>query len=126
MGSTISTYSIFPGRSNIQIRTEIDDIILGANILSPLGIIIYELITNTMKYAFADRNDGVINVNTRLKDDHLFLVFEDNGCGISKDVNMDNSPGFGLQLVRMLIKQINGSLKIESVQGTKFTFKFPV
>ena len=91
----------------------------------PLGFIVNELITNAIKYAFAERGDGVITIKAMRPENRVFLVFEDNGCGIPESVTVENSSsGFGLQLVGMLVKQIHGSLTIEKQNGTRFVIEF--
>ncbi|HEY1404966.1 MAG TPA: chemotaxis protein CheB [Spirochaetota bacterium] len=118
--------SIFPQMVSIRINTHIEDIVLNAKMLPPLGIIINELITNAMKYAFADCPDCVISVSAIKKENRLFLTFEDNGSGIPESVTFENSTGFGLQLVKMLVKQINGSIFIEREKGTRYVMEFEV
>ncbi len=114
--------------ASIPIKTEIavDDFILPVRILSPLGIIINELITNSMKHAFSDRNDGLITVSAEKKDNHVTIIIADNGTGIPDSIDLENSSGFGLQLVQMLTEQIDGVVKIERDKGTKFILEFDV
>jgi len=117
--------NIFQLNESIDIQTQIEDISLDAQFISPLGIIINELITNSIKYAFNDESGNpqiLLRVSTtgRL----LYLEYQDNGAGIPESVSFDNSTGFGLQLVNMLVKQINGSIRIEREKGTKFVIEF--
>ncbi len=126
---------IFPNRGQVSIKARIDDIILDAKTLLHLGIIVNELITNTMKYAFAGRDNGKILVSFSTKDDHITLVIEDDGTGIAepdrpdhnrRSTDMAASSGFGLQLVGMLAQQLEGTVDTKSSsQGTSFTITFP-
>ena len=59
---------VFPNKASVQIETRIDDFVLGVKLLSPLGIIVNELLTNAMKYAFIGRDDGLITVSAAIKD----------------------------------------------------------
>ena len=104
---------VFPNRASVQIETRIDDFVLGVKLLSPLGIIVNELLTNAMKYAFIGRDDGSIKVSAGIKDHRATIVIEDNGNGIPETIDIENSSGFGLQLVGRLTKQIGGTIKIE-------------
>ncbi len=117
---------IFPHKGAIKVKCQVDDIILSTRTLSPLGIIINELITNSMKYAFTGRKEGVIIVKASEKKGRVSLIFEDNGIGMPESVSFDNPSGFGLMLVSTLIKQINGSISIIRKKGTKFVIEFPV
>ena len=69
----------FPNRERVDVKTRVDDIVLDAKILSPMGIIVNELLTNTMKYAFADRGSGRMAVSFSIKGGHATLIVEDNG-----------------------------------------------
>ncbi len=116
--------SNFPNSKAVRIDKNIDDFILDSMRLSTLGIIINELLTNIMKYAFADRADGLITVSALLKDNQVSIIIQDNGVGVPESVNVEKSTGFGLQLVMMLTKQLRGSIQIENVNGVKVTLKF--
>jgi two-component sensor histidine kinase len=99
---------------------------LGAEILSPLGIIVNELLTNAMKCAFIGRKDGLITVSAAIKDHRATIVIEDNGIGFPESIDLGTSCGFGLQLVGMMTKQIYGTIKIERRKGTRFVLEFEV
>ena len=115
---------IFPQKHALKIETSIDEVILSSKILSPIGMIINELISNTMKHAFNGRDEGFIAVTASKKEDRMFIMVMDNGHGIPESVTFDNSPGLGLRLVEMLVKQINGSITIERERGAKFIIEF--
>lgn len=107
-------------------KFEIDDIILSVDVVSPLGIIINELISNSMKYAFTGMDDGIITVKAHIIENHVSLTYEDNGPGIPESITFENSTGFGMTLISMLVKQIYGSIAIERDKGTRFVIKFDV
>lgn len=116
----------FPRKNKISINTWIDDIIVDSRVLSPLGIILYELTSNALKYAFNDRENGIITVNAALNGNMVSFVFSDNGPGIPESVSLENSPGFGLQLAQLLVKQLRGTLALEREKGTCYLIEFPV
>jgi PAS domain S-box-containing protein len=115
---------LFPKQSSITIETRIDDFVLGVNLLSLLGMIVNELLTNAMKYAFIGRDEGLITIAATIQDQRATLVIEDNGNGIPGTVDIEHSSGFGLRLVGMLTKQLDGTIKIERGKGTRFVLEF--
>ncbi|PKL17167.1 MAG: hypothetical protein CVV49_12620 [Spirochaetae bacterium HGW-Spirochaetae-5] len=116
--------SVFPRGGSVKIITRIEDIILNVRMLSPLGIIINELITNSIKYAFIGRNNGQITVTASRRGDKICITYEDDGPGIPDGIDFENSTGFGMQLVSMLVGQINGTVTIERDSGTRFLIEF--
>jgi PAS domain S-box-containing protein len=118
--------NIFPVIQNIEIKTDVEDIALTPKFLSPLGIIFNELITNSMKYGFKDRLVGTIHVSGRKLDDHITLTYSDDGPGYPDSISFQNSSGFGLQLIQMLIDQINGVIKIVREEKTLIQIDFKI
>lgn len=115
---------LFPQQSSITIEIRINDFVLGINLLSLVGMIVNELLTNAMKYAFIGRNEGLITVAATIQGQRATLVIEDNGNGIPETVDIEHPSGFGLRLVGMLTKQIDGTIKIERGKGTRFVLEF--
>ncbi|MEZ7893076.1 MAG: PAS domain S-box protein [Candidatus Wallbacteria bacterium] len=118
--------SIFSKNSPLRIQTQIEDIVLGVNILTPLGIILNELISNAVKHAFDGCDDRIINISAFKKEGRMAIIFKDNGTGISDTISFKNSSGFGLQLIQMLVKQMKGAISIENQNGTCFNMEFDV
>ena len=116
----------FPNSAKVKIETDIEDFVLNVQTLSPLGIIINELLTNMMKYAFTGRDSGVIKVSASVKDNMAVVCVQDNGVGMPDAIDFKNSTGFGLELVNMLVTQIGGSIRIERGEGTRFVLEFTV
>ena len=117
---------MFPDRQNIKIETQVDDFTLGAQVIFPLGIIVNELLTNAMKYAFTDRKSGLIKISAVLKGTRATIIFEDNGVGIPEFTSDEQRKGFGITLIELLTEQIKGSFKIETNSGTKFVIEFDI
>jgi two-component sensor histidine kinase len=115
---------IFPKTAEVSIKTDIENILLSPEILSPLGILINELVTNTMKYAFIGKSSGTISIRALTIGNLISLVFEDDGCGIPDSVRIENSSGFGLSLVSMLAKQLKGTIEFKRHNGTKVVLEF--
>ena len=102
---------------------DIEDIILNIETAIPCGLIVTELVTNSIKYAFS-RDEGVINVKFTRKLDKLKLVVSDSGIGLPDYLLKEGSNSLGLLLVKMLVKQLEGELKIDNTNGTTFTIIF--
>lgn len=116
---------IFPNSPMVGVETHIAPISVDTKIVSTLGIIINELITNSMKYAFRDRTEGTLAVTVENQGDSLQMVVQDDGPGLPESVGFENSNGFGLMLVGNLAKQLRGELAIERTGGTKIILQFP-
>lgn len=119
-------FQLFPDRQNIRLEIHIDNFFIGSKQMFPLGLIINELLTNTMKYAFEGRSSGLIQVNITKKENLATFIFYDNGIGMPKSWNADKHKGFGLILIELLTDQIAATYKIEIENGTKFTFNFKI
>ncbi|MBP7737366.1 MAG: PAS domain S-box protein [Spirochaetes bacterium] len=118
--------SLFPAGAAMTIEKRIDNFTMDVKKLLPLGIIVNEIVTNAMKYAFAGRNSGVITVSTSIQGKRATVIIGDNGIGIPEPVDIDHSTGFGLMLVGILAKQIAGTIRIERGGGTRFAIEFNV
>jgi PAS domain S-box-containing protein len=114
----------FSGAIDVKVEKDIGDFELDTNKLLPLGIIINELLTNVMKYAFAGRAKGLVRISASLSGVTVGIAIEDDGKGIPSDIDFRNSTGFGLMLVEMLTKQLKGSIGIERGKGTRVVLTF--
>ena len=118
-------FQLFPDEQNIKIKTEIDEFPIGSKQMFPLGLIVNELLTNAMKYAFVKVDSGLIQISITKIDNHVTFIFGDNGIGMPKSKADNNGhKGFGLTLIELLIDQIEGNYKIETNNGTKFIIEF--
>jgi two-component sensor histidine kinase len=112
---------------NIQLILKVENVIIGVKQASPLGLIVNELITNSLKYAFPENRQGEIMLSLQQIEDQLEMEYEDNGVGIPKDFDWKSSNTLGLKLVRTLVEnQLDGSIDMERNNGTKFTIKFNI
>jgi|UPI000478595A PAS domain S-box-containing protein len=116
----------FPGRTDVTVETAVEDVVLEANLVFPLGILVTELITNAMKHAFPERERGTVRISAGLEGKNIVLVCEDDGVGLPEGVTLDNSPGFGFHLVRMLVRQMRGTILVERKVGTRFRIEFAI
>ncbi|HBM15910.1 MAG TPA: hypothetical protein DD381_06160 [Lentisphaeria bacterium] len=117
----------FGGLPNIVIEKQIQNIFLPSSIFFSVGIIVNELITNSIKYAFRDKaNSGKITISVLQKNNNAVMIIQDDGVGIPESVRANGQKGFGLSLVDFMLEQIKGKLSIEIDNGTIFTIEFPL
>ncbi len=118
------SYTVSPD----QIQTEFDtgEIYLGIDTAIPCGLIISELVTNAMKYAFPNGRHGKIHLSLQpLTDGNLVLRVADNGVGFPDDFDWRESDSLGLQLVSTLTAQLHGKMEVSGRDGASFTLTFP-
>lgn len=112
-------------RNKIDTKLIIDNVSLNINKAIPCGLIINELISNSLKHAFPKDSNGKISITmTSTKQKEITLIVQDNGKGIPKDIQWEKTSSLGLQLVRTLSKQLNGTIKLQKNKGTKFLINF--
>jgi len=109
---------------NININNNIEDILLDINKAMPCGLIINELITNSLKHAFPFEKEGTINVELRKNNNKYNLKVSDNGIGLPDSFSIENSDSLGLQIVASLTKQINAQMEIHTTNGSEFCIEF--
>lgn len=110
---------------NIAITQNINDSLkLSAEQSFSVGLIINEFLTNSFKYAF-DGNGGTILIEMKEDNQNLLLSLSDNGKGLPKDFNLKQTESFGLRIIKLLTKQLNGSFKLEGTNGVQLTIQFP-
>ena len=95
----------------------------------PCGLIISELVSNSLKYAFPEGRDGIIRIELFSEDgdqesNSCILIVSDNGIGFPEDLNLDKTKTLGLQLVKNLTKQMDGVMNLEESSGTSFKITF--
>lgn len=118
----VHTYSI--NSKNIKLVLTLDKLFLNLDSSIPCGLIINEIISNSLKYAFPDNRDGIIFVTLRVDKNQVRIEAGDNGVGIPQEVDIKYAETLGLQLVDTLVEQINGTLVLERHKGTKFIIEF--
>jgi PAS domain S-box-containing protein len=114
----------FKESSKVKIITEIEDIEVDSKKLSALGILVNELFTNSMKYAFTGLPSGQILIKARSDGLRVFMEYRDNGNGLPEGVDFETSDGFGLQLVSMLAAQLEGGVSLSRDGGAAFLLDF--
>ena len=109
----------------INLDFDLEEIYLNLDTSIPCGLIINEVVSNSLKYAFQGREKGVIRVEMgKLSDGKLKLIVSDDGIGLPADFDIENAESLGLQLVTTLVTQVSGELEIDVSSGTKFNIVF--
>ncbi len=109
----------------IALTIEVGDVFLDINSAIPCGLLVSELISNTLKHAFPDGRRGEVRVRMEpVTDGFIELTVSDNGIGLEKDFDLKNTESFGLQLVDMLTEQLQGTVAIDHNGGTSFKVRF--
>jgi two-component sensor histidine kinase len=114
----------FTDSGHITLEKHLDDFVMDSRRLQTLGIIINELLTNSMKYAFVGRTTGTLRIFATLLGDRVQVRVQDDGIGIPETVDLKQSSGLGLQLVHALAEQLDGTVSIERKGGTTVTLEF--
>lgn len=117
--------------SEIHMFFDVEDIKLDINTSIPLGLILNELLTNTLKYAFPNNEpgvsenfDGKVTVKLHKRNEGYRLIVEDNGVGLPEDFDLNNNSSLGMQLINTLTQQIDGHVSYCSNNGTRFIIDF--
>jgi PAS domain S-box-containing protein len=111
--------------SVIRLRHDMDKVHLDINQAIPCALILNELVSNALKYAFPDGRSGEIWL--RLRSDaerRITMTVGDNGVGLPADLNLNKAGSLGLQLVGTLVHQLRGQLEVSRAQGTEYTVTF--
>ena len=110
----------------ITLKTNIDDVFLGIDTAIPCGLIIDELVSNSLKYAFTEGRQGEIHIDLHSNKESKFtLIVSDNGVGFPKDLDFRNTESLGLQLTCTLVDQLQGTIELDRSGGTEFKITFP-
>jgi PAS domain S-box-containing protein len=111
---------------NITLNRNLQEIIVPSTNAATVGMIIVELLSNTIKYAFPDSQKGVINIELKEINSQIVLTIEDNGIGLRKDFAITKIKSVGLHLVTLMVSQLEGNIKFISENGTKIIVEFPL
>ncbi|MBF0568388.1 MAG: PAS domain S-box protein [Nitrospirae bacterium] len=112
-------------KDKIDLRFDVEDINVEIDVVIPCGLIINELFTNILKYAFKGRDSGEITIKLNvLETDELELIVGDNGVGLPEGIEIGKTKSLGLKVVSILVKQLRGSLEIDRAGGTTFVLRF--
>ncbi len=116
------SYGDLAGKISFKVNSE--KVYLNINTAIPCGMIINELVSNSLKYAFPDGREGEISIDLSSEDDGFNMVISDNGIGIKEGLNIKDSKTLGFRLIDTLVKQIDGKMSLDTINGTRCEIHF--
>ncbi|MFC2146262.1 response regulator [Acidobacteriota bacterium] len=122
LNDLFGTYNADP--DTINLKLDIKNVYLDINLAIPCGLIINELVSNSLKYGFQDQQKREIIIEFELKNNIYELTIGDNDKGFPKYLDFRTAESLGLQLVRLLCKKINASIELDRSKGTLFKIVF--
>ena len=112
--------------TTVDLHLDVEPVSVNIDTAIPIGLIINELMTNAIKYAFFGRPSGEISISLHLDTDHWFtFVVQDGGVGLPDDFDARSAMSLGMQLVHILTRQLGGKNLVTSDHGTRFEILFP-
>ena len=115
----------FDASDRIVLEVNMKSLELNVDRAIPIGLIVNELITNSLKYAFPDQRKGQIHISLEEKNRHLYLRIADDGVGMGATTQLKGT-GFGSQLVELLTRQLDGKMTLSTQRGTELYFEFKI
>ena len=111
---------------NVQLNIEAESMLLSVDIAIPCGLIVNELISNSLKHAFPNNRSGLISVEAHTADGKHTLIVKDDGVGLHKDFDIRSAKSLGLTIITALSGQLGGKVETENQDGANFCITFPV
>ena len=119
-----SSYGL--GSRNIEVKLDVENILLGVDTAIPCGVIVNELVTNSLKHAFPGDRSGEISITFREVDGQYTMVFKDDGVGLPEDLDISHPSSLGLTIVNALTGQLGGAIALGRNGGSEVSITFPV
>lgn len=117
--------SFFGSAQAVKVETTLAEVQLPDKMLSTVGLIVNELITNAMKYAFAQRTTGQLTVRGEVLNENIVITVQDDGPGLPEKFDAQTSGGFGLTMVQAFTEQLRGTVVFQRSGGTTVKVVFP-
>ncbi len=112
--------------NRISLKTDLENINLDIHLAIPCGLIVNELLSNSLKHAFPSGREGVIELGLhRVQDGHVLLRVSDDGIKFPEDLDFRKTETLGMQIVVTLVEQIEGKIELSREKGTEFRIIFP-
>jgi two-component sensor histidine kinase len=116
------SYSVTP--ANVKMKIDASDVHMDADMAIPCGLIINEMVSNSMKFAFPGERKGEIYISFRQEGDDCTMVVGDDGVGFPTELDFRSKDTLGLRLVNILLEQLDGDMSLDRDGGTRFTVSF--
>ena len=121
--SLFDSYNIEPDR--IRLETNIQPLQLDVDILIPLGLILNELITNALKYAYTEEQAGQLEISLQKEEQNLNLRVADNGQGLPDGFDPSRASSMGYQLIQAFVEKLKGKLTVRNMKGAEIMLSIP-
>lgn len=118
------TYHINHHKIHIQVSTQ--DMIVPFQKAILYGLLVNEIVSNSIKHAFPKGRSGSIHIEIFSEDDHVHLIISDDGIGIPLSVDIKKGTSFGLQLIDMITTQLKGTIDFDTTKGTTIQLLMPL
>jgi PAS domain S-box-containing protein len=112
-------------KSSIQIEQRYDPVEMDAKTAAPCGLVLNELLTNALKFAFPDEQQGNIHIEVAVHGKEMLITVSDNGVGPGPEFSLEQSSGFGMRIIRVLVEQLHGRITFTRNNRTVFTAFLP-
>ena len=109
--------SYHASENHISLETDIDPVMLDVDMVIPVGLVLNELISNALKYAFCDKEQGVLRISFKKSEDGMLLQVKDNGKGFPMGMNIYQSPSFGYKLIKAFAQKLKAKLEVYNDDG---------
>lgn len=119
----LESFNVNPAQ--VSWKANAKDVYVSIDQAVPCSLIINEMITNSLKYAFPQGRKGEITISFTLEDHNYILDYRDNGVGVPPGANLERAGSLGMQLINGLTRQLDGKLSIETAAGVHYTIIFP-
>ena len=117
-------YSYSMLSNQVELDLHVEKVYLSLDQAIPCGLIVNELVSNALKYAFPQDRKGIITLKVKEEDEKVIIEIADDGVGFPEGFEIEKSDSLGLQLVYTLTEQLDGEINISSKNGTKYLIKF--
>ena len=113
--SLCDSYNI--SNDKVRVNTQIDDLNLDVDTMIPLGLVLNELVSNSLKYAFKDGQQGELSIVLKEQPEHLLLKVSDNGIGYPDGMNLKEGKSFGMKMIRAFAQKLKAKLDMYNNNG---------
>jgi two-component sensor histidine kinase len=109
--------SYHASENQISLETDVDPVLLDVDMVIPVGLVLNELISNALKYAFCDKEHGVLRITFKKSEEGMLLQVKDNGKGFPTGMNIYQSPSFGYKLIKAFAQKLKAKLEVFNDDG---------
>ena len=117
-------FNTYSTNNHVSLRMDVEYLMLDINTCLPLGLIVNELVSNSLKYAFPKGMNGCVTVRFHRSPENYILEVEDDGVGLPENMDIEQADSMGMKLVSNFTKQLNGEMELIMKNGTCFRIRF--